>query len=229
MARRRHGYVQLQRKAVVRASASSTQVKHTAVASVSGGTFVSSNSSCVCLLPRGPSSSGQVRTLEDHLPQVTALRRFSFFSSLGRWQQTRRVHRGQRRSRGLWTSKLMVSVHNLLQETLLVLKPAATCRSQQRRGRLPLPRLQSRVRRPGARRRPAAQRHQVHASSHVSIRQPSLPGLDPDCVTFTDSGSPTGFTTWTPSPTTCTAAWACTGRCRCCWPTGPTEPWASSG
>lgn len=110
------------------------------------------------------------RILEDHLLQAPSFN--SFFSSLGRWQQTRRVHHGQRRSRGLWTSKLMVCrVPNLLQAAVLVLKPVVTCRSQQRRGRLLLSRLQSRVRRPGARRRPAAQRHQVHTSPHASIQQ----------------------------------------------------------
>lgn len=46
--------------------------------------------------------------LEDQLLRLTVPQRSSFFSPLGRGQQSRRVPRGQRRSRGLWTSKLTV-------------------------------------------------------------------------------------------------------------------------
>lgn len=45
----------------------------------------------------------------------------------------------------------------------------------------------------------------------------------------TDTGSPTAFTTWTPSPMACAAAWGCTGASRCCWPTSLRGLWASSG
>lgn len=41
--------------------------------------------------------------------------------------------------------------------------------------------------------------------------------------------SRTASTTWTPSPTLSTVAWACTALCRCYWPTMPNAHWASSG
>ena len=103
-------------------------------------------------------------------------------------------------------------------------------RSQQHWVRSLFPRVQSRVRASRTCWRPAAQRHQVAKNKVYSVKYLfCLFASSCNWFHFTEMVNRIDCTTWMSSPMTCTAALACTGRCRCWLPTSPTGPWVYSG
>lgn len=107
-------------------------------------------------------------------------------------------------------------------------------RSQQHWVRSLFTRVQSCVRASRTRWRPAAQRHQVEKNKVYAVKTSFSIYLHhhvSSCnwIHFTEMENRIGCTTWMSSPMTCTAALACTGRCRCWLPTSPTGLWVCSG